>query len=699
MTSSYFPQGSPEFNYLRHLVLLYGKENERWTEDELLYYVAHLSEDGKPDDWLFDSFLFINLSAPSGNHYQADVNIGTTMAGEGDFFAVCSPRPGNLKDWNDLLDYYFSDGGAIQTLDRTINEVEKSIGNVPCKRNVVLTLPYPHITQQSFGEIEKGSGILNFSVHGQNLMRATNARLSAERWFVDQAMERWKSLKTKHINLLGFYWIFETVYRSWEIDDHYLLKELRKCINSHGLKFLWIPFFSSYNFHLLKDYKKYYFDLAFIQPNFMFYKEGKSISAAVKEARSSGAGIEIEYYLDLNEPIAITNEKQVRFREYLNAGIKYGYMKEAACAYFLGYDSLHRMHQHADPIEREYYEDIYHFIRGDYAVKPYPLVPSGAYFVPRTKVAIALDVGGTNLRAAVVDEYGKIRHRVQQSTPVGRDAILCSISDLIEKIRGNFSSGDFEVAGIGISTGGRVDFKRGIIVDSTAILNGWKDVPVAKILEERFQLPVFVDNDGNCAALAEAYFGKGKGINNFIAVVVGTGIGGGIFVNGEILRGSMNYSSEIGHVSIDAEGPVCSCGGRGCVELYASGVGLVRWAEEKFSEPLSSLGIAGEVLTAQTIGEAADRGNLTAKKFLAEAGEKLGIALSGLINVFNPERIILSGSLVNLGEPYLSGIKGAIEKYAMKPNKMCVTVVLSEFPKDGGILGAAVLALYGAQQE
>jgi len=98
MTSSYFPQGSPEFNYLRHLVLLYGKENERWTEDELLYYVAHLSEDGKPDDWLFDSFLFINLSAPSGNHYQADVNIGTTMAGEGDFFAVCSPRPGNLKD-------------------------------------------------------------------------------------------------------------------------------------------------------------------------------------------------------------------------------------------------------------------------------------------------------------------------------------------------------------------------------------------------------------------------------------------------------------------------------------------------------------------------------------------------------------------------------------------------------------------------
>jgi len=99
------------------------------------------------------------------------------------------------------------------------------------------------------------------------------------------------------------------------------------------------------------------------------------------------------------------------------------------------------------------------------------------------------------------------------------------------------------------------------------------------------------------------------------------------------------------------------------------------------------------------VGEAADRGNLTAIKFLAEAGEKLGIALSGLINVFNPERIILSGSLVNLGEPYLSGIKGAIEKYAMKPNKMCVTVVLSEFPKDGGILGAAVLALYGAQQE
>ena len=123
------------------------------------------------------------------------------------------------------------------------------------------------------------------------------------------------------MHLLGVYWMFETVYRGWNVDDHWLLKPLRPRVHRHGLKFLWIPFWSAYNVHLLDDYRSYYFDLAFLQPNYMFYKEGKSLEAAAEAARRRGAGIEMEYYLELDEPIGVTGERHSRFRDYLNGGV------------------------------------------------------------------------------------------------------------------------------------------------------------------------------------------------------------------------------------------------------------------------------------------------------------------------------------------------------------------------------------------
>jgi hypothetical protein len=154
------------------------------------------------------------------------------------------------------------------------------------------------------------------------------------------------------------------------VDDHWLLKSLRPRVNAAGLKFVWIPFWSTYNVHLLDDYRAYYFDLAFLQPNYMFYKEGKSLEAAATAARQRGAGIEMEYYLTLDEPIGVSGERHSRFRDYLNGGVTLGYMREAACAHFQGVGALEAMRVHADPQEREFYEDIYHFVKGDYAVKP-----------------------------------------------------------------------------------------------------------------------------------------------------------------------------------------------------------------------------------------------------------------------------------------------------------------------------------------
>ena len=694
---SYLKQGLPEFNHLRHLALLYGDSKKKWTKEELKYYVAHLGVDGKADDWFFDSFLFISPKSGAGRDYLADVNLGKTMSGEGDFCPMCSPNPADKSDWDALLAYYFGEGGALQTLDNTISEIAGHVPLPTYKRNVVLSLPYPHITQEKFGRNGDSRETLNFSIKGQNLERATEARLGAEEWFVERVVELWHKGQYKHLNLLGLYWIFETIYRSWDVDDHVLLKELRKHINSNGLKFLWIPFYATYNFHLLEDYEKYYFDAAFLQPNFLFYKEGKYIETAATVARKCNAGIEMEYYLELDEPISIKDERHLRFREYLNAGVKYGYMTESACAHFQGVDSLQKMYSHTDPIEREFYEDIFHFVKGTYEVKDYPPLPPRPFFVPKKKAAIALDLGGTNLRMAVVDDTGKIAHWSEGDTPTSRDGIINWIIEKVGKGLIFAESMDLNVVGVGMSTGGRVNYEKGIIEDSTALIPDWRDVHIKQMLEARFNIPSVIDNDGNCAAVAEKVFGKAKSADNFISIALGTGIGGGIYVDGKLLRGESNYTSEIGHISVDSNGPKCSCGNYGCIELYASGSGLARWAEEELLMPL--IVGAGGNRSSKGISESARLGNPLAIELLRRAGEKLGAAVVGLVNIFNPSMIIFSGRLVDVGVQYFESFRETLSKRGMRPAIDGVEIAFSSFPQEVGIIGAAALAFQSSIED
>lgn len=305
-------------------------------------------------------------------------------------------------------------------------------------------------------------------------------------------------------------------------------------------------------------------------------------------------------------------------------------------------------------------------------------------------VALAIDLGGTNLRMGVVKELGEIIYWKKQHTPEGRESIIQSIQALIEDGLSVCTGEGYNVLCIGISTGGRVDFNRGIIVAGTSIISGWANIPLKEIIMSRFNLPTFVDNDGNCFAIAEKRFGKGKHLDNFIAVVLGTGIGGGIYVDGRILRGSNNFASEIGHVSVDADGPQCSCGGQGCIELFASGSGIARWASEN---PLLQHLVSNKgELSSKIISEAAKAGDSSATALLKEAGRRLGVAMAGLINVFNPESIILSGSLLELEQTYLEEFKKTVLQIAMKSNTRELQIDNSDFPQEGGILGAAALA-------
>ncbi len=365
---AYYPQNHPEMGHLRHMVLLYGDRKETWSPDSLRYYVTHLDQQGQPDDWLFDSFLLTPAYAPSGNAFLADVNRGTSMSGEGDFYAIPCPNPATKRDCEDLLDLYFGPGGWLESLETTIRDAHAALKAPDHRHNVVLLVPYPGIAQAMWGKLEGRT--LNFSTTGQSVDRATRDRLTAVRWFVDEALARFADGSAwPHLNLLGFYWPFESVYRGWEVDDHWLLKEFRKHLKAVGKKLTWIPFSATYNTHLLDNYQEYYFDLAFQQPNHMFYVNTPGIEGPAKIARERNAGFEMEYYVSLGEPIAVEPERHQRFRDYLNGGVQFGFMKEAACAWFHGADGIRQMYGHEDPQERAFYEDIYAFIKGTYTVK------------------------------------------------------------------------------------------------------------------------------------------------------------------------------------------------------------------------------------------------------------------------------------------------------------------------------------------
>lgn len=308
---------------------------------------------------------------------------------------------------------------------------------------------------------------------------------------------------------------------------------------------------------------------------------------------------------------------------------------------------------------------------------------------PHKKAAIAIDLGGTNLRMGVVDGRGNVVHWQEEHTPASKQEIIDSI---IAKVNNGVSLAQrdaLKVTGVGISSGGRVNHESGIIVDSTSLLPDWKEVHIKEAIEKSLDIPVAVDNDGNCSAVAEKIFGKARFINNFISIALGTGIGGGIYTDGKLLRGENNYAAEIGHVTVNADGPECACGGCGCVELYASGSGLVRWAKEEF--PVLAAAEKGHQLSAKSIGNSARSGNAAAIKLLNRAGMMLGAAAAGWVNIFNPSKIVLSGSLVDLGEPYFGPFRKTVLERAIKPTADYLEIIFSDFHEKAGIIGAASL--------
>jgi len=304
---------------------------------------------------------------------------------------------------------------------------------------------------------------------------------------------------------------------------------------------------------------------------------------------------------------------------------------------------------------------------------------------------LAADFGGTHLRAAVVTEDGIVEHRHDVESPDQREGVLPIVLDLIERTATD-AGGHLDACCI--ASAGLIDATRGRVIISPNI-PGFRNLALVEPVSERLGIPAFIENDANAAALAEYRYGAGRGYKHLLHVTAGTGIGGGLVLGGRLYRGARGFAGEIGHMVIDAGGPTCACGAKGCLEALCSGVAFERRARrlvESGRSPLLADIVGDETPGALHLQKAAQRGDALAEAEIRNAGHYFGIALGSLMNVLNPEAITISGGLVAMGDLLFGEMRTALKEMAYGPTSG-VEIKFSELGDDAGLLGAAAVAM------
>lgn len=289
------------------------------------------------------------------------------------------------------------------------------------------------------------------------------------------------------------------------------------------------------------------------------------------------------------------------------------------------------------------------------------------------EMILGIDIGGTKCAAILGSEEGEVVAREAMPTQAeeGPDAILTRLVACAHRVLAAQNVTVSALQGIGISCGGPLDTKAGLVFDPPN-LPGWHAVPVRARFEAAFPgVPVVLENDANATALAEWRYGAGRGTRNMLFLTLGTGIGGGLILDGRLYRGTNDLAGEVGHQTILLDGPLCGCGKRGCLEALASGPSVARQARERIAQGTETtvLGRAGgrpEDITARHIIEAAEDGDRFALELLAVVGRYLGVGLANLIQILNPERIVLGTLAVHAGQLLLAPVREAVETYAWR---------------------------------
>jgi glucokinase len=314
-------------------------------------------------------------------------------------------------------------------------------------------------------------------------------------------------------------------------------------------------------------------------------------------------------------------------------------------------------------------------------------------------LSLGIDLGGTKILTAVANTQGDMLSRDHSITPAkeGQEAVVKSILESVGRALDQARISAPDLTAVGVGAPGLSNPETGILFTSPN-LPGWKDVPLRDIIENELGKKTFLINDANAAAVGELYFGAGRGARNFIYITVSTGIGGGIIIDGKICTGSIGTAGELGHMVINDEGPLCNCGNRGCWEALASGTALAREArhEIKNGATTSILQLAGgdlEKINAEVIHEAAQDGDRLATELIARIAYYLGVGLANLINIFNPEVIVIGGGLSNIGDMLLKPAFEEAGRRAFKPAYQAVRFARAELGRNSGVMGAAAFAL------
>jgi glucokinase len=304
---------------------------------------------------------------------------------------------------------------------------------------------------------------------------------------------------------------------------------------------------------------------------------------------------------------------------------------------------------------------------------------------------LGVDLGGTNIKAGLVTEDGDIVQRQSAHTPAaeGAAAVARAICQAARDCMAGAGVDARSVLGLGVGSPGTIDMENGVVLFSPN-LPGWHDIPLRCMIEDDIALPCVLDNDANVAALAEQWRGAGQGASSLVLLTLGTGIGGGIVLDGRIWHGGGGVAGEIGHMSINPDGPVCGCGNHGCLEAYASATAMVRRMRESIrSGARTALASRIEELTARDIHQAAVAGDEIACQNIVATGRYLGVAVSNLMHILNPQVVAFSGGVTAAGEMLMAPLREEFRWRTLEASQHNVKVCFAALPNDAGIIGAA----------
>ena len=312
-------------------------------------------------------------------------------------------------------------------------------------------------------------------------------------------------------------------------------------------------------------------------------------------------------------------------------------------------------------------------------------------------IAIGIDIGGTSIKYAAVDSTGKVYEKEGIDIVCGEDQNF-TISNLIFNIKNYIAKYNLEdkICGIGIGIPGSIDTKEGVVTYSNNLK--WKELHIVEMFKKEFNMPIKITNDANAAALGEKVFGAGKKYKDVVMITLGTGVGSGIIIDGKIYEGLNGKGAEIGHSTLVMDGLKCTCGRKGCFEMYASARALVRQTKEAMEKDETSLmweeSKKYDKIGGRVVFDAAKKGDKTANEVVDNYVKYLSEGLLNICNIFRPECIVLSGGIANQGEYLINKVKAYCEKFDYGyPNSPVTEIKVAEIGYNSGIIGAACLVL------